>query len=114
MRADGSETIKSRIARTEFHTVGNGAVHFMLDCIEDAEKVTGDLDQRNIMAHLEFVPDEDIRRMAQAGTVPAVAPLWTGKEPGGYAMEVAYVGQELVDLAKPVQIISKPTPSPRP
>ena len=91
------------------HTVGDGAVHFMLDCKEDAEKVTGDLDQRNIMAHLEFVPDEDIRRMAQAGTVPAVAPLWTGKEPGGYEMEVAYVGQELVDRAKPVQIISKPT-----
>lgn len=85
------------------HTVGDGAVHFMLDCIEDAEKVTGDLDQRNIMAHLEFVPDEDIRRMAQTGTVPAVAPLWTGKEPGGYAMEVAYVGQELVDRAYPIK-----------
>ena len=49
------------------HSVGNGATHFMLDCIEDAEKITGDKDQRNILAHLQYVTDEDIRRMA-AGT----------------------------------------------
>ena len=85
------------------HTIGSGAVHFMLNCIEDAEKITKDLDQRNIMAHLQFVTDEDIKRMASTGTVPAVAPLWSGKEPAVYTMETAYVGQELADNAYPIK-----------
>ena len=85
------------------HSIGNGAAHFMLDCIEDAEKITGDLDQRNILAHLQFVADEDIRRMGKTRSVAVVPPLWTAKVPGGYDMEVAYVGQEWADKAYPIK-----------
>ncbi|MEE1158703.1 MAG: amidohydrolase family protein [Atopobiaceae bacterium] len=85
------------------HSEGGGATHFMLGCIEDAEKITGDLDQRNVLAHLHFVPDEDIRRMAETGSVPAVAPLWCGKDPAAYAQDVKYVGQELADLSYPIK-----------
>ena len=85
------------------HSVGNGATHFMLGCIEDAEKITGDLDQRNILAHLQYVTDEDIRRMAATGSVPAVPPLWTAKVSGSYDLEVAYVGKEWADQAYPIK-----------
>ena len=85
------------------HSVGNGATHFMLDCIEDAEKITGNLDQRNILAHLQYVTDEDIRRMAKTGSIPAVPPLWVAKIPGGYDLEVAYVGKETADRAYPIK-----------
>jgi hypothetical protein len=86
------------------HSEGGGATHFMLGCIEDAEKVTGNLDQRNVLAHLHFVTDEDIRRMGATGSVPAVAPLWTPKIPGDpYDQEVAYVGKELAEQAYPIK-----------
>ena len=86
------------------HSEGGGATHFMLGCIEDAEKITGNLDQRNVLAHLHFVTDEDVRRMGATGSVPAVAPLWTAKIPGGpYEQEVAYVGKELTDQAYPIK-----------
>ena len=85
------------------HSVGNGATHFMLDCIEDAEKITGDMDQSNILAHLQYVTDDDIRRMGTTRSVAAVPPLWTAKMPGGYDMEVAYVGQEWADQAYPIK-----------
>ena len=85
------------------HSIGNGATHFMLDCIEDAEKITGDLDQRNVLAHLQFVADEDIRRMAETGSVPAVAPLWSPKEEGGFGMEAAYVGLDLAEQGYPIK-----------
>ncbi len=75
----------------------------MLDCIEDAEKITGDMDQRNILAHLQYVTDEDIRRMAATNSIAAVPPLWTPKMPGGYEMEVAYAGQEWADQAYPIK-----------
>ena len=85
------------------HSEGGGATHFMLGCIEDAEKITGDKDQRNVLAHLHFVTDEDIRRTAATGSVPAVAPLWTTKFPGMYEQEVSYVGQELADQSYPIK-----------
>lgn len=85
------------------HSEGGGATHFMLDCIEDAEKITDDFDQRNVLAHLHFVTDEDIKRMAKTGSVPAVAPLWTPKEGNVYEQEVRYVGKELADKAYPIK-----------
>ena len=85
------------------HSEGGGATHFMLGCVEDAEKITGDLDQRNVLAHLHYVTDEDIRRMAATGSVPAVAPLWTAKEENVYPQEIRYVGQELADQAYPIK-----------
>lgn len=85
------------------HSEGGGATHYMLGCIEDAEKITGNLDQRNVLAHLHFVTDEDVKRMAATGSVPAVAPLWTPKIPGMYEQEVGYVGQELADQAYPIK-----------
>ncbi len=85
------------------HSVGSGATHFMLDCIEDAEKITGDMDQRNILAHLQYVEDEDIRRMAATGSIAAVPPLWTAKMSGGYDLEAAYAGKEWADKAYPIK-----------
>ena len=85
------------------HSEGGGATHYMLGCIEDAEKITGNKDQRNVLAHLHFVTDEDVRRMAETGSVAAVPPLWTPKVPGLYEQEIAYVGQELTDQAYPIK-----------
>ena len=85
------------------HSEGGGATHFMLGCIEDAEKITGDMDQRNVLAHLHFVTDEDIRRMAATGSVPAVPPLWTAAIPGFYDIEVKYVGEDLASQSYPIK-----------
>ena len=85
------------------HSEGGGATHFMLDCIEDAEKITGDLDQRNMLAHLHFVTDEDVRRMAATRSIPAVPPLWTAEIPGFYEIEVSYVGKELAEDSYPIK-----------
>ncbi|MBR1896295.1 MAG: amidohydrolase [Pyramidobacter sp.] len=85
------------------HSEGGGATHFMLGCIEDAEKITGDMDQRNVLAHLHFVTEEDIRRMAATGSIPAVPPLWTPEVSGVYDLEVSYVGKELAENSYPIK-----------
>ena len=85
------------------HSEGGGATHFMLNCIEDAEKITGNKDQRNVLAHLHFVTEEDIHRMAATGSVAAVPPLWTAEIPGPYEMEVSYVGKELAENSYPIK-----------
>ena len=47
--------------------------------------------------------DEDIRRMAETGSVAAVPPLWTPAVPGVYDQEILYVGKELADQAYPIK-----------
>ena len=85
------------------HSIGNGATHFMLDCIEEAEKITGDMDQRNVLAHLNYVTDEDIKRMGATCSIPAVPPLWTAKIPGLTDIEISYVGKELSENSYPIK-----------
>ena len=85
------------------HSEGGGAIHFMLNCIEDAEKITGNLDQRNVLAHLHFVTDEDIRRIGATNSIPAVPPFWTPNEKNVYEQEVRYVGKELADQSYPIK-----------
>jgi len=60
----------------------------VLGCIRDAEKVAGDLNQYNVLAHLHFVTDEDIQLMADTNSVPAVPPLWVAKDDDLYPQEI--------------------------
>lgn len=85
------------------HSEGDGATHFMLDCIEAAQKVTKDYDQRNILAHLHFVLPEDFKRMKETNSLAAVAPLWTPKFVGVYDNEVKYVGEQKAMSGYPIK-----------
>lgn len=85
------------------HCEGDGATHFMLDCIQEAQKITGNKDQRNLLAHLHFVAPEDIKKMADTKSIALVAPLWVSKVKGEYDNEVKYVGKEKADKAYPIK-----------
>lgn len=51
------------------HTIGDKAVHYVLDVYEEAIRRFGHPKRRNVMEHLEYVQDEDIPRFAQLGVV---------------------------------------------
>ena len=85
------------------HSEGDGATKFMLDCIEDAQKITNDYDQRNVLAHLHYVLPNDKARLASTKSIAAVAPLWTPKFKGNYENEVLYVGEEKAMSAYPIK-----------
>ncbi len=85
------------------HSIGDGATHFLLGCIADAEKITGDMDQRNVMAHLQYVRDEEIKLMGQTRSIPATAPLWVGKDESAYRMDIEYIGKEMAEETYPIK-----------
>ena len=97
-----AEAAKHNLA-VHVHSEGDGATKFFLDCVEEAQKITGYADQRNAAAHLHFVTPEDIQRMADTNTVAVVAPLWTPKFPGAYEKECGYVGKEKNDKSYPIK-----------
>ena len=85
------------------HSDGDGATKFFLSCIEAAQKQTGNMDQRNCAAHLQFVLPEDIKRMADTNTVALVPPLWTPGLPGVYEGEIKNVGAKRAAAQYPIK-----------
>lgn len=85
------------------HSVGDAAIHCNLDAIEEAVKLTGKMNQRNALAHLQVVKKEDIKRFADLNVVAVTAPLWTPKHPDYYPQEVEYVGEERAENAYPIK-----------
>ncbi|MDO4483198.1 MAG: amidohydrolase [Clostridia bacterium] len=77
------------------HTIGDGAVHFALDCMEQAQVETGNFDMRNALAHLQMVSEEDIERLCALNAVAVVAPLWMYRdETGIYSQTVKFLGDK--------------------
>ncbi len=85
------------------HSEGDGATKFMLECIEKAQMVTNNLNQRNILAHLHFVKKEDFDNMAKTKSIALVAPLWTPKFPGAFEKETKVFGKERAENAYPIK-----------
>ena len=85
------------------HSIGDGATRFFLDCVEAGQKLSGSMDQRNALSHLQLVRPEDIQRMADTNTVAVVAPLWSPTYPGSYELEASYIGKEREDQSFPIR-----------
>lgn len=97
-----AEAAKNNLA-VHAHSEGDGATKFFLDCIEEAQKISGNKDQRNAIAHLHFVRQEDIKRMADTNSIAVAAPLWSPKNPVARESEVSFVGEEKLDTAYPIK-----------
>lgn len=76
------------------HSVGDGATKFMIDCIEESKKATGNKNQRNALAHLQHVRREEFKRFADTDTVAVTPPLWIPSAEGAIDKEIACVGPE--------------------
>ena len=85
------------------HTVGDGAVKFALDALSEAQIATGNMDQRNALAHLQIVTPDDIKRIAEYNVIAVVAPLWSPKEETQYGLELAYLGPDRADNCYPIK-----------
>ena len=85
------------------HTIGDGAVKFAVDAIEEAQKQTGIYNARNCMAHLQILRSEDIKRIADNNIVAIVAPLWTPYDNSVSPLETIYIGNERCENAYPIK-----------
>ena len=85
------------------HTIGDGAIKFAVDCIEAAERQTGDYSARHALCHLQIMRPEDVQRMADLRIVPVVAPLWVPKHPVYYPQAVEEIGEERAAHMYPIK-----------
>ena len=88
------------------HTIGDGAIKFALDCIEEAQVKTGNFAMRTALAHLQNIRPEDIRRFADLNVVAVVPPLWTPRLSPFAEQEAYYIGANKMWANYPMQSIA--------
>ena len=69
VRAKMLEALENGVSNVRIHTIGDQAVHYVLDVFEEAENKFGRLPRYNVMEHLEYVDDEDLPRFAKLGII---------------------------------------------
>ena len=89
------------------HSDGDAASKMFADSVEKAVKVTGNYDQRNAAAHLQFVKPEDIERFGKYGIVAVSGYQWCPKNTFSYPYEEQCVGAEYAEKGYPAQSFIK-------
>jgi predicted amidohydrolase YtcJ len=72
-----------------FHSLGDAAVRYALDAVEEARQRHGENDLRHHLSHLQVVHPDDHPRFAELGAVANFQPLW------------AYADEYIVELTLP-------------
>lgn len=85
------------------HQIGNAAATYTLDALEKVRASNGERDSRHTFAHVQYVSDENIQRMADLGMNAIIAPYWAVRDDYYYDIYVPAVGQEAADNMYPEQ-----------
>lgn len=88
------------------HTLGDGAVHTFADAVEKSVKETGNYDQRNAAAHLQFITEEDKKRFGKYGIVAVSGYLWSPPSPAT-GLESAAVGADRIPDGFPAKSLDR-------
>ena len=76
------------------HAMGDGAAHMFADAVEKSVQETGNYDQRNAAAHLQFITEEDKERFGKYGIVAVSGYLWCPLSEKGVKVMGGLVGPE--------------------
>jgi len=75
--------------QVHFHSLGDGAVRYALNAVEEANRRHGENDLRHHLSHLQVIHPDDHARFKELGAVANFQPLW------------AYADEYVVDLTLP-------------
>lgn len=76
------------------HCMGDASVKMAMDAFEYSIEQNGEMDVRNKITHVNLIRDEDVTRMADAGIIAAMQPLWFYYDPFFSPLEEQMFGPE--------------------
>lgn len=89
------------------HAIGDGAVRFAVDALEEAQAVS-QADPRNTITHLQLVSEKDKKRMADARIIGCVNPYWQYKDKNLYdTVELPFLGKDRAESEYPLASLLK-------
>ena len=89
------------------HAIGDAAVRFALDGLEDVQKRNGRRDRRPVIAHLQVVDPTDIGRFADLGAVANFEPLWACEDEVMRLLTIPRLGSPRADSQYPIASLAR-------
>jgi len=101
--ADLFTKIDSKGFQLHIHQIGDAAATYALDAVEAAAKANGTRDSRHTFAHVQFMKDADIQRMADLKMNAVIAPYWMAMDDYYWDVYLPLLGEERVNNMYPAQ-----------
>lgn len=80
--------------QVHFHAIGDRAVRYCLDAVEEAIRCNGRGDNRHHIAHLQVVHPDDVPRFRALGVAANMQSLWAALEPQMVELTLPFLGEE--------------------
>lgn len=104
---DTLEALFTKIDKAGFqihvHQIGDAAATYVLDALEKTRDANGERDSRHSFAHVQFINDDDVKRMADLKMNAIIAPYWSVMDDYYWDLYIPYVGKEMADSMYPAQ-----------
>lgn len=104
---DVMEDLFTRIDKEGFqlhiHQIGDAAATYTLDVLEKVVEKNGARDSRHSFAHVQFLNDNDIQRMADLKMNAIIAPYWMAMDDYYWDIYMPVLGEERVNNMYPAQ-----------
>lgn len=104
---DEMEDLFTKIDKAGFqlhiHQIGDAAATYTLDAIEKVVATNGIRDSRHSFAHVQFLNDDDMQRMADLKMNAIIAPYWMAMDDYYWDIYMPILGEERVNNMYPAQ-----------
>lgn len=99
------DTFDKQGIQIHVHSIGDNATQMMIDAIKNAENKNSKRDRRHILAHLEYVRNDQIKQLKELDIVAALTTQLMGQKEYYDKILLPYIGKERADQYMPFKKI---------
>ena len=91
--------------QVHFHTIGDAAVRYAFDAIEEAQIENGPLGNRHHLSHIQMFDPADIPRFAELDAIANFQPLWAYADEYVTDLTIPFIGEERARWMYPIKSV---------
>ncbi len=91
--------------QVHFHSIGDAAIRYALDAIEEALIQNGQLGNRHHISHIQMWDPADIPRFAELDVVANFQPLWAYADEYVTELTIPFIGEERARWMYPIKTV---------
>lgn len=93
--------------QVHFHSIGDAAIRYALDAIEEALLENGQLGNRHHISHIQMWDPADIPRFAELEVVANFQPLWAYADEYVTELTIPFIGEERARWMYPIKSVQE-------
>lgn len=91
--------------QVHFHSIGDAAVRYALDAVEEALLENGQLGNRHHISHIQMFDPADIPRFAELDVIANFQPLWANGDDYIHELTIPFIGDERARWMYPIKSV---------